>query len=149
LVDCGLVWFDRTREQNVCALTGLTLGGLWTDMDRPFHFHCWKSRQPARHVFNQRWFDCSSRTSQLGTSSVNAGLIVQVKPASSAPSLKTTYMVWMINAYRFHAPDTDKLHLHSTRDRTENRWPMGGSRPQVSGLRMIRHRPISPTHWWL
>ena len=53
-------------------------------MDRPFHFDCSKSDQPARHVFSQRWFDCSSRTSQLGTSSVNAGLIVQVGPASSA-----------------------------------------------------------------
>jgi len=133
-------------------------------MDRSFHF------------------DCSSRTSQLDTSSVNAGLIVQVGPTSSArlqstlvwlfksdqparhnaglivqsrtsqlgtPSLKATYMVWMINASRPHAPVTDKLHSHSTRSRTEDRWPMGSSGSQVNGLRIIRRRPISPTHWWL
>jgi len=91
-----------------------------------------KSDRPARHVFSQRWVDCSSQTSQLGT-----------------PSLKATYMVWMINASRLHAPGMDKLHFHSTRGGTENRWPMGGSGSQVNGLRMIRHRPISPTHWWL
>jgi len=98
-------WYGSfERRTSVCALTGFTLGGLWTGMDRPFHFDCSKSDQPARHVFSQRWFDCSSRTSHLGT-----------------PSLKATYMVWMISASRLHAPGTDKLHFHSTRGRTENR----------------------------
>jgi len=91
-----------------------------------------KSDQPARHIFSQHWCDCSSRTSQLGT-----------------PSLKATYVVWMINASRLHAPGTDKLHPRSTRGRTEDRWPMGSSGSRINGLRIIRHRPISPTQWWL
>ncbi|KEH30308.1 NB-ARC domain disease resistance protein [Medicago truncatula] len=90
---------------------GLTLGGLWTGMDRPFHLtvqvkptsstHL-QSSQPAHHVLSQHWFDCSSQVSQLSTSlvstglncsshasqlispSLNIGLIVQVKSASSA-----------------------------------------------------------------
>jgi len=70
-------------------------------MDRPFHLTVqvkpassarlqstlvwlFKSSQPARHIFSQHWFDCSSQASQLSTSSVNTGLIVQVKSVSSA-----------------------------------------------------------------
>jgi len=32
---------------------------------------------------HQHWFDCSSQVSQLSTSSISTGLIVQVKPANS------------------------------------------------------------------
>ena len=58
-MDYGLAWIDHS---------------IWL----------FKSSQPARHVFSQHWGDCSSQASQLGTSSVNTGLIVQVKPARSA-----------------------------------------------------------------
>jgi len=43
-----------------------------------------KSSQLARHVFSQHLFNCSSQGNQLGTSSVNTGLTVQIKLASSA-----------------------------------------------------------------
>jgi len=54
-------------------------------MDRPFHLTVQvKTASSAQHVFSQHWIDCSSQANQLSTSSVNTGLIVQVKPASSA-----------------------------------------------------------------
>ena len=55
-----------------------------------------KSSQSTQHVFSQHWYDCSSQASQLGTSSVNTGLIVQVKPASSA-RLQST-LVWLFKS---------------------------------------------------
>jgi len=65
----------------------LTLGGLWTDMDRPFHLTVQvkpaqlntssvntglidqvklaqlntSSVKLAQHIFSQHWFDCSSQ----------------------------------------------------------------------------------------
>jgi len=79
----GLARIDPDQRTNVYASTGLTLGGLWTDMGRP------RPSQPAQQVFSRRWIDCSSQASQFSKSSVDAGLIVQAKPASSA-SLQST-----------------------------------------------------------
>jgi hypothetical protein len=127
LVDCGLVLIDQTgnkrlrlnrldawwtvdwywsikQRTNAYALTGLTLGGLWTGMDRPFPLIVqvkitssarlqsttdWliKSRRPAHH--NSSRIDCSSQDGQLSMSSASS--------------------VRMIDASWFHAPGTDEL----------------------------------------
>jgi len=102
-IDSGLAWIDHSIlivQVRPASSVRFQSTLVWL----------FKSGQPARHVFSQRWFDCSSQASQLGTSSVNAGLIVQSQASQlGTPSLKATYLVRMINASRLHA--LARLHL--------------------------------------
>ena len=108
----------------------MQFGLTWVD-----HFQrLFKSSQPAQQVFSRRWVDCSSQASQLSKSSVDAGLIVQVKPASSS-HLNLIPRVLYRQSSR----------LNSTLGRTQSRQPIGGSGSQLNGPRMIRERPIKPT----
>jgi len=78
-MDCGLVGVNRIKNKRIRLNK---LDAWWSNMDRPFRLTV--QVKLAQHVFSQHWFDCSSQVSKLNSSSVNTGLIVQVKSACSS-----------------------------------------------------------------